>query len=350
MRPFEILLAEAWPIAGRQEEGVVLAVSGGADSVALTHAFMAVRGGPTGCLIAHFNHQLRGQESEEDEQFVRKLAADYQLELAVGRPPQAEISSPPAGASQRGQGLESRARQARYEFLDATARRRGYRYVLTAHTADDQLETILHRILRGTGIGGLAGIPRVRRLSEAVSVVRPLLKVRRNELRDYLRQIEQTYREDSSNLDRRITRNRIRRSLLPALEREFGTGVDASILRLAALATETQQLVAEHAEQLCHRSVRVRNDEVHIRRNELRDQPPLVVREMLIQLWKSRHWPRQQMNRAAWEQLEHSLRDDEPGSRQIFPGRISLTVDEEFAVLRRLKSDCSPRHGGNSRV
>ncbi|MBM4004161.1 MAG: tRNA lysidine(34) synthetase TilS [Planctomycetes bacterium] len=349
MRSFEKQLADAWPIAGQKDEGVVLAVSGGADSIALARAFLALRGEPAGCLIAHFNHQLRGQESEEDLQFVQEFATRYRFELEVGTPPGVG-SNVTVDASRRGQGLENLARQVRYQFLHATARRRGFRYVVTAHTADDQLETVLHRIVRGTGVGGLAGIPGVRRLSEAVSVVRPLLQIRRDTLRDYLRQITQPFREDSSNLDGRFTRNRIRGSLLPLLERDFGTEVGASILRLAALATETQDLVSEHAAQLGRRSVRVGVDGVRIRRDELRNQPPLVVREMLIQLWKSHAWPRQQMNRSAWEQLEQLIRNGEPGSRQIFPGRISLTVDDDLAILSRLRTNRSPSHEDDSRV
>ena len=159
MHPFEAQLAAAWPPEDWQDVTVVLAVSGGADSVALLRAMTAVRGGGEGRLAAaHLNHQLRGAESDGDEAFVVELCGRLGIACEVGRTPAGEL------AAESGDGIEAAARDARYRFLAATAARLGARFVATAHTADDQAETILHRILRGTGIGGLAGIARTRPL------------------------------------------------------------------------------------------------------------------------------------------------------------------------------------------
>ncbi|HTN77904.1 MAG TPA: tRNA lysidine(34) synthetase TilS, partial [Pirellulaceae bacterium] len=149
----------------------LIAVSGGADSVALLRAMAAIRnqlsGKPAALQAVHFHHGLRGSEADADAKFVQELAAQCELKCVVGR-----ATSDLAG---EGDSVERAAREARYAFFTATANATGARYLLTAHTADDQAETILHRVLRGTGVAGLAGIPRVRRLSPLTTILRPLL-------------------------------------------------------------------------------------------------------------------------------------------------------------------------------
>ena len=213
--PLDQELAAAWPPESWADVSVLVAVSGGADSVALLRGLAGLKVGGEGKLVVgHFNHRLRGEESDGDEQFVARLAEELGLGLECGRLEAGDIDACPDG-------IEEAARRQRYRFLTETAERVGARYVACAHTADDQVETVLHRILRGTGIAGLAGIPRCRRLSPAVTLIRPLLEVRRAELVDYLASLGQSYREDSSNLDRRFTRNRIRHDLLPQLAKDF---------------------------------------------------------------------------------------------------------------------------------
>ena len=139
---------------------VLAAVSGGADSVALLRAVAALKTGGAGRLcVAHFNHKLRDQ-ADEDQQFVVALCKQIGLSCETGASDVAQL------AANEGEGIEPAARRARYEFLKQAAGRVGARFVLTAHTADDQAETILHRIIRGTGIAGLAGMSRSRRLGQ----------------------------------------------------------------------------------------------------------------------------------------------------------------------------------------
>ena len=145
---------------------------------------------------------------------------------------------------------EATARTARYAFLQETAERFGARYVVTGHTADDQAETILHRIVRGTGIAGLAGMARVRPLGPAATLIRPLLDFRRLELLAYLTDLGQPFRSDSSNSDTAFTRNRIRCRLLPELAAEYNPGVVASLVRLGRLAGEVQSVVDALVEDL----------------------------------------------------------------------------------------------------
>jgi tRNA(Ile)-lysidine synthase len=160
----------------------VVAVSGGPDSVALLRILSNLQAdGNFGRLIAcHLNHQLRGLESDEDEVFVRNLAEELTVSFESSRVDVSRV------AREKGENLESCGRRLRYEWLTQIARDTGAAWVATGHTADDQAETVLHRLLRGSGLQGLCGIPDRRQLTAGVDVVRPLLGVRRAEVLAYL--------------------------------------------------------------------------------------------------------------------------------------------------------------------
>jgi len=211
-------------------ERVGVAVSGGADSVALLLLLMELRKHLGIVLsVAHFNHQLRGKQSEEDEKFAAKLATKYELPFHVGR---ADIGGE---AKRKKANLEDTARRARYDFFAELVQDERLDKVAVAHTSDDQAETVLAHILRGTGIAGLGGIhPRVGH------VVRPLLGVRRAELRAYLKSKKQTWREDATNRDTTRMRARIRKKLMPVLEKKFQPAVVEHLATLAELAREDE--------------------------------------------------------------------------------------------------------------
>ena len=134
--------------------------------------------------------------------------------------------------------------------MQSTAERLGARYVVTAHTADDQAETILHRILRGTGVAGLAGMRRARPLGPAATLIRPLLDVRRAEILAYLSELQQPFQDDASNSDLGFTRNRIRHELLPRLAADYNSDVVAALLRLGQTAHDAQQHIDAAVEEL----------------------------------------------------------------------------------------------------
>jgi tRNA(Ile)-lysidine synthase len=209
---------------------VAVAVSGGADSVALFRLLEKLRDklGIT-LLVAHFNHSLRGVESEADCEFVKSLAQLHGVEFVVDR------EDVGAEARRGRQNLEDAARRLRYAFFNRLVMEKRATHIAVAHSADDQAETFLAHLIRGTGLTGLAGIYPI-----AGPVVRPLLGVRRQELREYLRSIGQSWREDSSNLDIRRTRARIRVALLPLLERDFSPAITTHVNELARFAREEE--------------------------------------------------------------------------------------------------------------
>ena len=214
----------------RAGERVGVAVSGGADSVALLLLMMELRQQLGVVLsVVHFNHKLRGKSSDADETFAEKLATKHKLAFHPGR---GDVA---AKARRVKANLEDTGRQARYAFFAALVEGGHLDKVVVAHTADDQAETVLGHILRGTGIAGLGGIhPRVG------NVVRPLLGVRRAELRAYLKAKKQTWREDATNRDTTRMRARIRKKLLPLLEKQFQGAVVEHLATLAELAREDE--------------------------------------------------------------------------------------------------------------
>jgi tRNA(Ile)-lysidine synthase len=216
----------------RPGDRVGIAVSGGADSVALLRLVLELRDELGVVLfVVHLNHKLRGAESDEDEHFVRELAAQHGLEIV------AESCDIKAYAGQKKLSLEAAAREARYEFFNRVLQSTVNR-VATAHTLDDQAETVLFKLTRGAGTRGLAGIyPKVNVSTVGrQTIVRPLLGTRRAMLRSHLAEIGQSWREDSSNQDLRHMRNRLRREILPRLESEVNPAICETLAESADIA------------------------------------------------------------------------------------------------------------------
>ncbi len=325
--PLEQQLAAAWPPERWRSVGVVAAVSGGADSLALLRALFALT--PDRLTVAHFNHRLRQEQSDADEQFVVDCCRQLDIECLVGHA-QPWTSQP--------DGLEAAARCARYAFLRQTAERLGARYLATAHTANDQAETVLHHVLRGTGLAGLAGMPAARPLGEAVTLVRPMLSIRRQEVLAYLESLGQTYRDDPTNRDRQFTRSRMRHELFPLIERDYAPRAVESLLRLASLAADAQRTIQRFAERLLDQSiVQVNPAQVVLNTRVLAAEDRHLVREALLVAWRRQNWPLQAMGHAQWELLAEMvfepLGDDGAARRRMFPGAVTATRQGEQLLL-----------------
>ena len=329
MSEFLLKLSASFPPESWRDVTTLVAVSGGADSVALLRGLVLLQeqAGVGRLIAAHFNHRLRGEESDADENFVRQIALD------LGIPCEAASSHSPMVS--HGDGVEASARAARYAFLTEAAHRVGARYVVTAHTADDQVETVLHRVLRGTGIGGLAGIPRARELSPAVSLLRPLLGVTRQEVLAFIVSLQQPFREDSSNASPSFTRNRIRNELFPLLEREYAPAIRDSLLRLARLARENQDLLASQLEPLLDKLVQLRGGSVVLDCANLRGIHRHLLRELLIRIWAKQRWSQQDMTLDKWDQLATlALSPATTSSSMNLPGDIrAARMQDELRLM-----------------
>jgi len=224
-----------WATPGKR---LGVAVSGGADSVALLLLLLELRE-KLGIVLSvvHFNHKLRGRDSYADEKFVAVLAARHALPCFISHE---DIS---LKSMRERANLEDAARRARYAFFERLVAEGQVDRIAVAHTADDQAETVLAHILRGTGLTGLGGIH-----PELGCVFRPLLKFRRHELRTYLRALRQAWREDATNRDTKRTRAHIRLKLMPLLEKQFQPAVVDHLCQLADLAREDESWLESSAE------------------------------------------------------------------------------------------------------
>ena len=249
---------------------VLCAVSGGADSMCLLH-WLSRREGIT-LHAAHFDHRLRGAESEGDAAFVRGWCAQAGIPFHLG---QADVA---AEAARRGQGIEETARELRYAFLEETAAETGAAVIATAHNADDNAETLLLRLARGSGLQGLTGIPPRRG-----KVVRPLLTTPRAEILAYLEAELLPHREDSSNSDEAYARNRVRAQVMPVLRSLNPRFPETCAASLRSLRADNDYLNAQAA--MMDRYARWAEDDLVIEAHYIADLPaalaPRAVRRLL---------------------------------------------------------------------
>jgi tRNA(Ile)-lysidine synthase len=329
----ESALAATWPVDKWSETRQLVAVSGGADSVALLCAMARLAPNPERLDAAHFNHGWRGAESDADERFVRQLCAELGVRLIVGHASQ---------VSEREKNEEN-ARNARYEFLIQTAYQTGARYVVTAHTADDRVETVLHNLFRGTGLAGVAAPTLHRPLDGELVLVRPLIGSTRAQIIDYLEQIKQRYRVDSSNADTAYRRNYIRQELLPLLRQQYGPQLDAKLLSFSELAEETLATLQMLADDYLCQVQRTAQSPIAVQppclqafsfpTSQLLPSPWPVVREALRMVWLRQGWPLQAMSRAHWEQVRNAHASAQARMQQDLPGGLRLCLNQGWISI-----------------
>lgn len=289
-----------------QGDRIAVGVSGGADSVALLRFLAALR--PQfgwDLVVCHIHHGLRGAEADRDECFVRALAEQLGLPCAVSRIDAAAL------ALRDHISVEEAGRMARYAFFAQTAGEGGR--IATAHTLDDSIETVLMNLVRGTGLRGLCGIPRIRG-----NIVRPLLDCTRAEVEDYLGALGQPYCTDSTNLTDDYTRNRIRHDILPrlcALNPNFSGAMARMLPRLAAQQALTDCLAAQSAQQL-HAACG------GLSRQGLSALPEPVCDRLLLRLLEQNRLP---VSAAAVERMTETLRTG---------GKLDLAARSWFFVAQ----------------
>ncbi|MEM9644953.1 MAG: tRNA lysidine(34) synthetase TilS [Planctomycetota bacterium] len=371
---------QAWPPERWKQTGVVIGCSGGSDSVALVRIMAEISridGPGIGFLhVAHYNHGLRGQESDADESLVRELARDCEFDLDVGLPDASIVAENDIPRDD-----EESLRRLRHDFFRSVGERIGARYVVTAHTADDQLETAIHHWIRGTGPVGLAGIPAHRELGADLVLVRPLLNQRRSSLRTFLTGLGQCWREDASNASPRYTRNWIRHELLPLIQQRFPSADDA-MLRAVAAVGSWKSVIDEQSIRWCDARVRLStkippsdsptasksnrndNDACFIPASEMHvlladtgsastesQQKAVVIRGLQIAFDRA-GWSRGKMTAAHWSMLHEWIAtagSPMPNRREVWqsqgeiqhpvlPGNLHATTDtdEDVLILSRM--------------
>jgi tRNA(Ile)-lysidine synthase len=306
----------------KRGDAIVVGVSGGLDSVVLLHALRELTsqaGREYRLTTAHLNHCLR-DSADADEQFVRHLADSWQISCCAAR------KDVHREAQRLGQGIEQAARMLRYQFLEDVAREQGAKFVAVAHHADDNVETILYRVLRGTHLRGLAGIPETRRLPGGATLIRPLLKFTRSQIESYAKNAGLEWREDPTNADATYRRNLLRHEILPLLREKLNPRADDALLRLAEAADDVEQLLASQAESAMQRCLRLCAGGKILFSAELLAREPAVLRSYVLRLALERLGAPLRMLGA--ERFAELARLVEPG------GAAAMNLPGGFAVRR----------------
>lgn len=291
---------------------VLLAVSGGPDSMAMLHAFIQCND-RSQLVVGHFNHRLRGEASEADAGLVQSVCMQLAIAFELG-------SSETLHPEQVG--LEAEARRLRYQWLRTTAERLRCSWIMTGHTLNDQAETVLHHMVRGTGWRGMRGIASRKYLSDALTLGRPLLRCTKAQVLEYLASQQARYCDDASNSDVKFTRNRLRHRVMPELLHINPQAVQ-HLTRWAHVARHEYQNVqstgkAMLAEVLAHQD----HDAASLHVSKLEHVDDEILQEVLRRLWHLQCWPRDAMNRARWREVMEVCR----GKRAAveLPGRVMV--------------------------
>lgn len=309
----------------RPGDRVGVAVSGGADSVALLLLLSELQPKLGVVLsVVHFNHQLRAKASDGDEKFVAKLAAKHGLECFAGR---ANVG---ARAKREKLNVEDAARRARYEFFASLVKQGKLTHIATAHTADDQAETALAHMLRGAGLTGIGGIHPV---SDSGQVVRPLLRNRRSTLRVYLKSAKQTWREDATNRDTTKLRARIRKTLIPLLEKQFQPATVEHLAALSEFAREDDLFLEAAAESRCGLAAKRSETGTVIAARELLG-PSSICRRMVRCIVKDRKPRAGELGAQHVEAVLNLARCGDNGKSLQLPGGVEVRREHDQLVFR----------------
>ena len=315
----------------KKGDRVVVAVSGGPDSVALLHVFASLKDSYGIDLhTAHLEHGIRGEESIEDMRFVERLSSD------LGVPVTTSHESVPELARTQRMSVEAAARKARYAFFNRLLDETGFNKIATGHNANDRAETVLLNVLRGSAVAGLAGIrPAVRD-----RVVRPLIESTREEISAYLEENGIPSRLDSSNLDERYERNRVRQVLVPLIEKEFNPKIIESLARTANVFSMLDEFLKIRAGELLGVCSRSEPDRTTIELGPLMDAPRVVRLFALYLVLRSLEGDRQVVSFETLSAVLGLAEDSQSGSRvDVGSGIVALREYDRLTIGRDLALD-----------
>jgi len=307
------------------QDCLIVAVSGGADSVALLDLLATLPCYSFRLIVAHLNHLLRGPESDGDERFVAELAARYQLPCEIRR---VDVRSL---ASQQHQSLEEAGREARYAFFEELRQRHQAAAIALAHHADDQAETLLMRLLRGAGTSGLSAMAH----RSAQAVIRPLLGLHRDELRAHLAHHAIPFREDASNQDCTFLRNRIRHELLPLMA-SYNPAINERLAATADLLAEDELLLNQLTRQTWQQLAQQGDGWVSLGRNLLAEQPGAMRMRLYRLAIVEASGDLRRIERKHCLAIDQLLQTGQTGGRIALPkGLTALLTAERLLIARR---------------
>lgn len=337
---FRERLTDAWPLASWYKEKLVVAVSGGADSTALLDALVALRPDPTKTIVAHFNHALRGADSDADQVFVETIAKQYALTCVC------QVAT----MDERENQSENDLRNLRRKFLVQTATDLDAQWIVLAHHADDQVETFLHNLLRGSGPRGLAGMRPSKAISPTLRMMRPMLHLSRQDILAYLDERNLPYRIDASNALCNYTRNRIRHELLPMLRTFSGSNsLDRRLLQACDLIAQQHVEIEQQARSWLERwrsdprCIFKQDERLEVPVQQLHELSWPILQEVLTLIWHEFKWPLREMSLRHWKRLEQVIlfsRNSPHPTKQQLPGGIVVSYRQ--GVFRLVRAPIAP--------
>ncbi|MFA5147425.1 MAG: tRNA lysidine(34) synthetase TilS [Candidatus Omnitrophota bacterium] len=301
----------------RAGDTVLAAVSGGPDSVFLLHALAGLKKklGIRELWVCNLDHCLRGEESEADSGFVKEISKDLGVGCIHER---IDIRA----ARKRGLSTEESAREERYKFFARAAKRCGAGVVATGHTLDDQAETVLMRIVKGTALKGMAGIAPVRE-EGAIRVIRPLIELEKSEIKDCLDKKGVPYRIDSTNVEPVYFRNVVRSEIIPFLEK-YNPRLKRSLSNLAEHLREDLEFINEEKAKAREGKIGSRNGRLTIKLKDLVVQPKALQKEILRDMLGQIGGEVKKLSFRHWKEIEHFIRYNRKGNALDLPGGVRL--------------------------
>ncbi|MEN6623759.1 MAG: tRNA lysidine(34) synthetase TilS [Smithella sp.] len=316
----------------KQKDKVIIGLSGGPDSTALTVILAQIRlAFNIQLIIAHFNHRLRSSESDRDEQEASRLAAQLNLPFISKKMNKTEV---PKGISP-----EDFYRRERYQFFDEVAENYNANKIALGHNLQDQAETVLLHLLRGSGLDGLKGISPIR----DGRFIRPLLEVSRQEIISYLDEAGINYQQDSSNSSFLYLRNKIRLELLPYLKKEFNPNIDETLAQMAEIIREENLFIKQSVSNALKSSFIIRHDNKNLLNiNYLNTLPRSIKRRLIKELLESFGFQKNGITFLHIDSIDQLLQKSESGKQISLPGGIEARREYENLILEKVSFNSKP--------
>lgn len=315
----------------KERDKVLVAFSGGPDSTALLYLLYELREKYNISLsVGHVNHMLREKESSEEERAVKEICSRLHLPCSVVRRDVAQLKDPH-------ESLEEVARRVRYQALEEIARGCGANKIALGHNKDDQVETVLFRLIRGTGEEGLSGIPEVRALAQNLYLVRPLIEIERKEIEAYLDLKKITSFIDSSNFDTTFLRNRIRHRLIPYLE-EYNPGVKENLLKFSYISRENMEYIQQQSKRILKRVSVPLPESIKLDINKLKSYPPVIRNQVIREAVKQLKGDIKGLNFSHLEEIQKIIDSSKANLEISLDCGLEVERQYQFVFLRKSSS------------